>query len=797
MLPTSSGDLITMFVVEHWPFALLSLATAVITASLAQYAWRRRTVAGATEFAWLMLAVAWVSVASIADALLSTRALTLKLLANQLYVVGGAAAALLLFLFAVRYTHHDHWLTRNRMIVLWSLVVLDAALILTNPWHRGYWPAIYVDPVDPAAPLVFTYSPVYRVLVLYTYGLALLAAILIFYNGLRAPAIYRLQNAILIAALAAPVLTNIIYYTGVGPWRNYDFTPLSYSLSGLLIAWAIFRHQFLDLAPLAHDALFANLGDGVIAANMRRQIVAANPMAQHLLAAAASDLIGQTLATLPAPWGAAFLAALDSTEITEICVNSKSIAVTHSMLTTPHGQQVGHILLLHDVTAYRVLQNNLVQLNSELELRVAARTTELEQTVAHLRSEIEERRRVENALRQMQESLADHVTGLSSHLSVLYEVILLGGRALDIDSVHRLTLETVENALHTDAGFLLTYSPAAQRFEMAVQRGLTDAQVARLVQEAQAWLLSDPVPRTLLGLPDVGDIPAAIRVPGMQACIITTIFRMGTPVGVLGVYWREQPALSVEQIALFRALGDQLAVLAENVRLRQAHDQALVQEERQRIARDLHDSVTQSLYALSLGADTAADRIRRENTDRLDTLMAQISTAARQALREIRLLLYELRLATPEAMSLAQALQVRLDAVERRAGIDARLEIAEGLSVSEASARHLYWIVMEALNNSLKHAAATHVTVRLATVGDTCVLTVTDDGIGITPQATTSSGFGLRNMAERAAQLGGELAHRTPPGGGTEISVCWPRSEAPGAAMTYTAHESSSVNQPP
>ena len=782
-----------MFVIEHWLFALLSLATAMVCIVLAQYAWRRRAIAGATEFALLMLAVAWISVANAADTLLSTRALPLKLLTSQLYVVGGATAALLLFLFAVRYTHHDRWLTRNRLLLLWGLVAVDALFVLTNPWHHYYWPVIYVDPVDPTAPLVFTYSALYRVLVLYTYGLALLAASVIFYSGLRAPAVYRLQNTIVIVALALPVLANIIYYVGVGPWRNFDFTPLSYSVSGLLMAWAIFRHQFLNLAPLAQDALFANLGDGVIAVNTHQQIVAANPSAQRLLARAEPVLIGQVASMLPAPWGAAFAMTLAAParaapNIPEVFIGDRSIAVTRSTLTTAHGQPVGHILLLHDVTAYRLLQDNLVQLNSELEARVAVRTTELEQTVAHLRTEIEERLRVEAALRHMQESLADHVTGLSSHLSVLYEVILLGGRALDIDSVRRLTLETAENALHTDAGFLLTYLPAAQRFELAVQRGLADAQVTRLVEEARTWLLDDPIPRTILHLPEATDLPDSIRVPGMQACIITTVFRMGTPVGAMGVYWRDAPALSVEQIALFRALGDQLAVLAENVRLRQAHDQALVQEERQRIARDLHDSVTQSLYALSIGADTAADRLQRGRTERLDALMTQIGAAAHQALREIRLLLYELRLATPEAMPLREALQVRLDAVERRAGIDARLEIEAGLSVPDAGEHHLYWIVIEALNNSLKHAAAQHIVVQLAADNDAFVLTVTDDGGGIVPAAQMTHGFGLHNMAERAAQVGGVLAIRTPPGGGTEISVRWPAKNAspPGALEADT-----------
>jgi signal transduction histidine kinase len=598
-----------------------------------------------------------------------------------------------------------------------------------------------------------------------------MAAGLIFYSGLRAPAPYRLQNVILIVALAVPVIANIIYYVGVGPWRNYDFTPLSYTVSGLLMAWAIFRHQFLDLAPLAQDALFANLGDGVIAVNMRSQIVAANPRAQRLLALTESALIGRAALTLPAPWGAAFATALDATDTPEVHSGDQSIAVTRSTLTAQHGQPVGSILLLHDVTAYRVLQDNLVQLNGELEARVATRTAELEQTVAHLRTEIEERQRVEATLRHMQESLADHVTDLSSHLSVLYEVILLGGRALDIESVRRLTLETVENALHTDAGFLLNYLPAVQRFELAVQRGLTDAQMTRLLQQARAWLLDDPIPRTILHLPDAAGIPEAIRVPGMQACIITTIFRMGTPVGALGVYWREPPTLSVEEIALFRALGDQLAVLAENVRLRQAHEQALVQEERQRIARDLHDSVTQSLYALTLSADTAAQRLRTGRTDQLDALMSQVGKASHQALREIRLLLYELRLATPDAMPLAEALQMRLDAVERRAGIDAHLEVEAGLTVPAASAHHLYWIALEALNNSLKHAAAEHVSVRLCTDGAGLALTIVDDGSGISPHAGAAHGYGLRDMAERAAQLGGALRLSTPPGGGVEVGV--------------------------
>ncbi|MFZ1769998.1 MAG: histidine kinase N-terminal 7TM domain-containing protein [Caldilinea sp.] len=770
-----------MFVIEHLPFALFSVAAAVICMSLARYAWRRRTVAGATEFTLLMAAVAWASLVSAIEYMISAHALPAKLFASKLYVLGGSSAALLVFLFALRYAHRDRWLTRRWLILLWSVVVVEFLLALSNDWHRLYWASIDVSTDAPTASVVFTHAPLQSLISVYSYGLLLAGAAIIIFNARRAPTIYRRQGMIMSLAVLIPILTNVIYYVGAGPWQNFDFTPLSFGISGVLMAWAIFGFQFLDLAPIAQDALFANLGDGVVVVNARQMIVAVNPTAQQLLAAGEATLIGMLASALPAPWGATFSTALGAAGKEELQSGGKSLAITSSILTT-RGQPIGHILMLHDVTAYRVLQDRLVQLNSALEVRVAARTAELEQTVAHLRSEIEERQRVESKLRHMQESLADHIAGLSSHLSALYEIILLGGKSLDLEAVRRLTLETIKDALHADAGFLLNYLPAMQRFELAVQHGLTDVQIERLVQQDTRWLLSDPIPRTILQLPGVADIPDAIRVAGMSACVLTSIFHMGTPVGVLGVYWREPPSLSVEEIALFRALGDQLAVLTENVRLREVHDQALVQEERQRIARDLHDSVTQSLYALTLGADTVADRLQRGRIDGVEPLVGKIGVAAHQALREIRLLLYELRLATPDAMSLAEALQVRLEAVEQRAGIDAHLQIEKGLDFPAASAHHLYWIAIEALNNSLKHAAAQHVIVSLHADGDGFELSVADDGVGLMPHPGASHGLGLRSMTERAAQIGGALHVRTLPSGGAEISV-----RVPGAGYTHRA----------
>jgi len=769
-----------MLVMAHAPLALLSLATSVICLLLARYAWRQQNIAGAFEFGWLMVAVAWMSFASAADYMLSTQALPAKIFVNQLYVVGGASASLLLFLFAVRYTHRDRWLTRGWLIVLWGGATVRIMLALTNQWHHLYWVEVAPASADLAAPLVFTYSTLNRTASIFTYGLLALGGFLLIRSALRAPALYRSQGVILILALAIPLIANLAYYLEPGALGGVDYTPIGYGVSSMLLAWVVFRFQFLDLAPIAQDALFANLSDGVIAVNAHGVIVAANPAAQRLLNATEQALIGATALQLSAPWGNVFAAAL-STEHPQqqVEIVSRSISITCTpLLDGRQRRRIGHILMLHDVTTHRELQKELVRLNGELEARVVARTAELWQTVAQLQTEIEERQRVEVALRQMQESLADHITDLSRHLSVLYEVILLGGKSLEVEEVRRLTLATTCSALHADAGFLLSYQQAAHSFELAAQQGLSDEAIAQLVSQDSVWLLEDPIPRTILHLPDAHDIPAAIRIPSMQACVLASIFRMGTPVGAMGVYWRTQPSLSVEEIALFRALSDQLAVLAENVRLRQVRELALVQEERQRIARDLHDSVTQSLYALTLSADTALERLHQQPANsastQLDELMQRIATASNQALREIRLLLYELRLATPDAMPLADALQLRLEAVEQRAGIDARLTIAGEIEIPTALAQTLYWIAIEALNNSLKHAAAQHVRVRIERQDGNLALIVADDGSGIMSHAVNSSGFGLRSMAERAAQVGGTVSVTNAPAGGTEVFVRLP-----------------------
>jgi signal transduction histidine kinase len=143
---------------------------------------------------------------------------------------------------------------------------------------------------------------------------------------------------------------------------------------------------------------------------------------------------------------------------------------------------------------------------------------------------------------------------------------------------------------------------------------------------------------------------------------------------------------------------------------------------------------------------------------------------AQQALKEMRLLIYELRPALLEQEGLVQALERRLDAVEKRAGVQVSLETEQlGRLPSEVEVA-LYRIAQEALNNALKHASANQIMLRANKTDSRVTLEIEDNGIGFAPETTrTGSGMGLINMRERARQLGGDLTISSTPGGGTHV----------------------------
>jgi PAS domain S-box-containing protein len=242
--------------------------------------------------------------------------------------------------------------------------------------------------------------------------------------------------------------------------------------------------------------------------------------------------------------------------------------------------------------------------------------------------------------------------------------------------------------------------------------------------------------------------------------------------GGLVVYYTAPRQFSDEETSLTVALADQAALAIENARLREHLQEAAAAAERDRLARDLHDSVTQSLFSVNLIAGVLPrlwERAPEEARRRLEDLRQ----LARGALAEMRALLLELRPAALLEMGLGDLLQQLADATAGRGRLPVVVTVdGEGTLPPDVQIA-LYRIAQEAVNNATKHAGASRCTVAVDRSSDGVRLTISDDGRGFDPAQAARAHLGLSIMQERAAAIGAALTVNSDVGRGTTVAVAW------------------------
>jgi PAS domain S-box-containing protein len=223
---------------------------------------------------------------------------------------------------------------------------------------------------------------------------------------------------------------------------------------------------------------------------------------------------------------------------------------------------------------------------------------------------------------------------------------------------------------------------------------------------------------------------------------------------------------------LAQAITNQVAVAIENARLyEQAQDLATL-EERNRIARELHDSVTQLLYGISLYSTATSRSVRKKNFEQVEKNLGEIKDNALQALQEMRLLILELNPPLLQKHGLVAALKASLESIESRAGLETELRTDGVVRLPGAIEPDLYRIAMEALNNLVRYARAKKVSVDLQMRSNWVILDIFDNGVGFNLEyARMGGGMGIQNMEQRARKLGGRLEITSSPGGGTRIKA--------------------------
>jgi len=250
--------------------------------------------------------------------------------------------------------------------------------------------------------------------------------------------------------------------------------------------------------------------------------------------------------------------------------------------------------------------------------------------------------------------------------------------------------------------------------------------------------------------------------------------------GGLVVYYTAPREFSAEETSLTVALADQAALAIENARLRDHLQQAAAAAERDRLAKDLHDSVTQSLFSVNLIAGVLP-RLWERAPDEAQRRLEELRQLTRGALAEMRTLLLELRPAALLEMGLVELLQQLADATAGRSRLPVEVTVnGEGTLPSDVQIA-LYRIAQEAVNNATKHASASRCTVAVDWSSGRVRLTISDDGRGFDSAHVAGSRLGLTIMRERAAAIGAALTVRSDVGRGTTVAVAWTVRDGPEA----------------
>jgi len=389
---------------------------------------------------------------------------------------------------------------------------------------------------------------------------------------------------------------------------------------------------------------------------------------------------------------------------------------------------------------------------------VEARVLELEEAHARLAVEERERGATEDTLRRRVEELntlqriAEIFGGQATLEQALDEVAGSAASLFRARYAHVTLLPSDDAAVAT----------AATPLDREVSAAALDAG-AMIAAPADAWP----------GLSDEGRRGATDD--GLGVILAHPLVATAGPIGVL-VIVREagEDPFTDEEGRLARTIGDALAAVIEIDRLHRQETQQALAEERQALARDLHDAVTQSIYSATLIAE-ALPAVYERDADEGRRNLERLRRLVRAALAEMRTLLFELRPAALQTAPLEVLVERLGDALSGQTDLSVDIRVAEDLDLSADVKVVFYRVTQEAFSNIAKHARASAVSARVEADDDAVTLTVDDDGRGF-DLAAAPEGMGLHIMAERLAGVGAEFSVRSAPGAGTTVTAVWRRT---------------------
>jgi GAF domain-containing protein len=374
-----------------------------------------------------------------------------------------------------------------------------------------------------------------------------------------------------------------------------------------------------------------------------------------------------------------------------------------------------------------------------------------------------------------------------SELEALYRADESLHSSLRLEDVLHALVNVATDVMHADRISVSVWDPERRQLVTAAARGYSPESIAAPLTAGEDVVIEDVMGTELLVISDAANdtrlatprLRSLVQREGIRTALAAPIIVAGQPFGLFWLSFCTEHLPSAGEQRLAQALAQRAGLAVHNARLFEQARHVATLEERQRLARELHDAVTQTLFSSSLIAEILPRLFARDPDQALHRL-EELRRLTRGALAEMRALLVELRPPALVATPFTQLLDQLAASMSLRAAvqIDVHAETDERPLPPEVQIG-LYRITQEALNNVVKHAAATQAQVRFRRHGAGAELRIRDDGQGFDTHRTPPGHLGLSIMRERAKGINARLQVHSRIGSGTRINVRWSESGAP------------------
>jgi nitrate/nitrite-specific signal transduction histidine kinase len=375
-------------------------------------------------------------------------------------------------------------------------------------------------------------------------------------------------------------------------------------------------------------------------------------------------------------------------------------------------------------------------------------------------------------------SLEKKVADRTRELAIVNSILSVASRSLDIGEILEDALNQTVEQMGFDAGVAFKFEPPPATPLLMAQQGFEPATAVDLVNSytiaGQGIPAIYPEEVTTLGIEDYQDEKLRDQLSqfGFQLLVYIPLSTKGRKLGFFILGKHEPGQLSPEELSLLSSIGKQVGVAMENARLYEQAEDAATTAERNRLARELHDAVTQTLFSASLIADVIPRIWRRDPEEGLQNL-EELRQLTRGALAEMRTLLLEMRPESLERADIKSLLTQLADAFVGRVRVPVSLAIEGDCEVTHEVKVVFYRVAQEALNNVAKHSGARQVELSLECQPGQMNLTVRDDGLGFELDSIPPDHMGISIMRERAGSIGASLQVESQVGQGTTVKLEW------------------------